>query len=641
MATTPDIGPTRARRSSFPFAQVGAILAAGVLLLSSAGVLPARADEEDPIRRMDVTAAADADGGAMHVTADFEMEFRGGGDHGPYVTLPTRQAVQDNPDVWRVLDVSDVTATSPSGAPAQVEVEREDGAVAIRVGDEGRTVEGVQHYIVSYTLGGVVNPRATGGTGDEIYWNAIGTGWEVPMEDVSVTVEGPVPVTGTRCYAGSAASDDACTGATTDGTRAVFTQDSLAAGQGLTVVAQWPAGTFTGAEPVYAKRLRPANTFALTPATGLSSLGVVAVGAALVFWLFRRFGRDVAYQGLTPGLTPAAGAEGEVGRRRRTPVAVRFTPPEDATASEIGTLVDGTANSRDVVAGIVDLATRGYLRVEEVASEASDDPGWKRALSGTSKFTDWRLHRLDADRSRLPAPLARLDEKLFAEESDPLLRKDLGDRIAQVVQATQSALYREMVERGWYRRRPDVDKALWILGGLAVMIIGAGLAVLLAWWAAWGLVGLGVVLVGLALGVAGIFVSTRTPQGSAVLAQAEGFKEYLMTAEADQIRVEEDHDIFSRYLPWAMVFGVESRWVGLFREMVAAGRPVAEPSWYASAAGMSVFSGDNAFFGGDTSFVDASSSAGVWSASAGAGGMSGMSGGSVGGGVGGGGGGSW
>ncbi len=42
-------------------------------------------------------------------------------------------------------------------------------------------------------------------------------------------------------------------------------------------------------------------------------------------------------------------------------MAVRFTPP-DAAASEIGTSVDGTAGTNDVVAGIVDLAVRGWYR---------------------------------------------------------------------------------------------------------------------------------------------------------------------------------------------------------------------------------------------------------------------------------------
>ena len=73
----------------------------------------------------------------------------------------------------------------------------------------------------------------------------------------------------------------------------------------------------------------------------------------------------------------------------------------------------------------------------------------------------------------------------------------------------------------------------------------------------------------------------RTAKGTALLAQAKGFRMYLETAEADQIRFEEGEDIFSRYLPFAIVFGVAERWAKVF---AAARRAAAwtsgAPTWY-------------------------------------------------------------
>jgi len=59
----------------------------------------------------------------------------------------------------------------------------------------------------------------------------------------------------------------------------------------------------------------------------------------------------------------------------------------------------------------------------------------------------------------------------------------------------------------------------------------------------------------------------RTGAGTATRIQALGFKQYLATAEAEQIRFEEAENIFSRYLPYAMVFGVADHWVKIFREL--------------------------------------------------------------------------
>ena len=57
-----------------------------------------------------------------------------------------------------------------------------------------------------------------------------------------------------------------------------------------------------------------------------------------------------------------------------------------------------------------------------------------------------------------------------------------------------------------------------------------------------------------------------------MLAQSLGFRRYLATAEANQLRFEEGEDIFSRYLPYAIVFGLADRWARVFSELAAQGR---------------------------------------------------------------------
>ena len=64
----------------------------------------------------------------------------------------------------------------------------------------------------------------------------------------------------------------------------------------------------------------------------------------------------------------------------------------------------------------------------------------------------------------------------------------------------------------------------------------------------------------------------RTADGRAVCDQVEGFKTYLATAEADQLRFEEGEDIFSKYLPWAIIFELADRWAKICGDLVAMGR---------------------------------------------------------------------
>jgi uncharacterized membrane protein YgcG len=131
----------------------------------------------------------------------------------------------------------------------------------------------------------------------------------------------------------------------------------------------------------------------------------------------------------------------------------------------------------------------------------------------------------------------------------------------------------------------------------------------------------------------------RTAVGRALTDQTVGFRTYLATAEADQLRFEEGEDIFSRYLPWAIVFDLADRWQRVCAELVAAGRIPPDPVWYTGPAYFT--SGFAAGSISDTvarTFDPPPAPAG---SGGGGGSSSGFGGGFSGGGGGGGGGGSW
>lgn len=88
-----------------------------------------------------------------------------------------------------------------------------------------------------------------------------------------------------------------------------------------------------------------------------------------------------------------------------------------------------------------------------------------------------------------------------------------------------------------------------------------------------------------AVAIAGLSLTrrSRTPDGMAVLAQAEGFRRYLSTAEAATVRFEEGRDVASRYLPYAIVFGVAERRLKIFDELRASGRNPQTAEWAGGA----------------------------------------------------------
>jgi hypothetical protein len=181
-----------------------------------------------------------------------------------------------------------------------------------------------------------------------------------------------------------------------------------------------------------------------------------------------------------------------------------------------------------------------------------------------------------------PAPVEELHDTRWSCQGD--LRGPAGGAASPGFPlrpaARQGLLYDDVTRSGWFLENLPV-RARWQTA-VPLTAAGAGLTFLLAHTlrTRFGLVGVAVVVCGLLLLVLSPRMPARTPKGTALLAQAKGFRTYLETAEANQIKFEEGEDIFSRYLPFAIVFGVAERWAKVFADLAASGAPVVAPTWY-------------------------------------------------------------
>ena len=625
-----------------------AFLAALGLTLGFSSVAQAAGDEHIVSFTADYTLASD---GSVGVIETLVWQFGPGEHHGIKRNITVRQGDSRAPDKYRVYEMSDVSASSPTGANAEVYVSELGADDVIRVGSPTEPFEGAQQqtYVVKYRLAHVANgfpDRA------ELYWNVTGGRIDLPVDSVKVTVHGPAAVTDALCFQGADRSDAPC--AASAGPTSTYSATGLGPREQMTIVASFPASAITDTAP----DLRNGETgfsgdssgSQISPpaAKSLSLLGyggglaIPAVAAALMGTLVWKRGRDEQYAGLTPGLTPVEGASGPVTRGQNGPVAVQFAPPKGIRPGLVGTIIDEEANTIDVSATVVDLAVRGYLKIEEVES------------GGVFKRTDWELTTLvpPAQAEALLPYEETLLAGIFAD-SNPVLLSSLKNKFHTTLTTVQSQMYSEVTSRGWFRRSPEQARRGWT--ALGTVLMGAGLVS--GWFLGFqsantdrvgglsfvvpsGIVLAGGLLVaGLIIRVLGNRMAAKTAGGSAVLAQSLGFKQYLVTAEARQIRFEEAQDIFSRYLPYAIVFGVADRWAGTFSEVAeaatAAGQSIGMPAWY-------IFAGSGGFggFSGIASGMDSFSTtaSGTFTSTPGSSGSSGFGGGGFSGGGGGGGG---
>jgi uncharacterized membrane protein YgcG len=578
---------------------------------------------EERIVSYDVRLTVAADG-ALHVSEAIVYDFGPNERHGVIRVIPEQTRVGDSDRLYPIDDVS-VRSTD---APAQTQLSRSDGRVSIRIGDPNRTITGRHTYTIDYDVSGALTHFNQPFDHVELNWNATGDQWEVPIERARVVVTGPVDVLSETCYAGSAGSRLPCQIHRARAERATFGQTDLATGQGLTVVVAFPSGSVTATGPILRERRTIQRAFAITPTsltlTGLVLL-VIVVGLGRVYW---SRGRDRRYVGQIPGLEPAAGQEAVdepaplIGG---APAVLEYTPPNGIRPGQVGTLLDERADTLDVTATIVDLAVRKHLRIDELPREHF----WNH--------TDWQLTRLDEPVGDELAPYeSRLMKGLFRSGTVVTL-SGLRNTFYKDLESVQNKLYADAVAAKWFRRSPDAVRAQWQLIGVGVIAVGIGLTYLLYRYTHLALVGLPVVVGGVVILAMRGTMPARTAKGWAMLSRVRGFRRYLATAEAEQLRFEERADVFARYLPYAVVFGLTDRWAKVFAALADADPQLSSSlNWYGGPPGWNV-----GHLAGSMSGFTTSASGTFASQPSSSSGGSGFSGGSSGGGGGGGGGGSW
>ena len=631
-------------------AALGLILGFAVAQVHAAASAQAAGGERVLSFAADYNLAPD---GSMGVTETLVWAFGPGEHHGIKRNITVRQGVSSPPGKYRLYAMSDVVVSSPTGANSEVYVSELGADEVIRIGSPTQPFQGEQQqtYVLKYRLAHVAN-----GFPDhaELFWNVTGGRFEIPVDSVKVSVHGPAAVTNALCFKGADRSAAPCEASV--GQVATYSATGLGPREQVTIVASFPVSALTNTAPDLRdgdtgfSGADPGSSTSPSVAKALSLFGYGGgllfpmLAAALMGTLFWKRGRDEQYAGLTPGLTPVEGAPGPVTYGQKGPVAVQFAPPKGIHPGLVGTIIDEEANTIDVSATVVDLAVRGFLTIEEVES------------GGLFKRADWQLTKLVAPSQA--EPLLPYEETLLAgifASSNPVLLSDLKNKFHTTLTTAQSQMYQEVTRMGWFRRSPEKVRRGWTTLGMVVM--GAGLAS--GWFlglqsaqsdqvggVSFGIpsgivLALGLLVAGGIIYLLGNRMAAKTAVGSAVLAQSLGFKQYLVTAEARQIRFEEAQDIFSRYLPYAIVFGVADRWAGTFSAVAeaatAAGQSIGMPGWY-------IFAGSGGFgnFGGIASGMDSFSTmaSGTFTSTPGSSGGSGLGGGGFSGGGGGGGGGS-
>ena len=393
----------------------------------------------------------------------------------------------------------------------------------------------------------VLRYRATNGLRffdehDELYWNITGDEWEIPIESASATITLPGGAQGVRAIAFNGAYGSTAQDAEVDimGTQVgVVMPYQLDFRQGVTAVVGWNKGLVR--EPT---RSEKAAGFVLVN-WPLAIPIPVFIG---MFMLWRRKGKDP----------------------ESLPVVVQYEPPDGLTPGEAGTLIDNSADMRDITATLIDLAVRGYIRIEERKESK---------FFGLMSHEEFVFHReAGGDRHALESYEQRVLDGLFEGRGSEVELSELKNEFYSHLPGIQSGIFARLIDKGFYRARPSKVRGLWAVGGIAFAVVlfiaGALFAARFQLTPVPFMVAAilsAIIVVGF-----GMAMPARTVLGARTRERVKGFEEFLRRVESERYReVELTPQMFESYLPYAMAFGVASEWARAFQDIFRE-----PPNWY-------------------------------------------------------------
>ena len=490
------------------------VLAAFVLIGVSLGAFP----EEITSFLVDIEVREE---GYLRVTEDITVLFDVA-RHGIIRDIPISYRLPTGERYTLRVTVEKVLA---DGVSVPYRRYREGDALALKIGDPERTVKGLVRYTIGYKVARAIRVY---GEEAEVYWNAIGTEWTMPIRSAQVRITVPAGATdvrgvGYRGYYGSQGTFEL----RQDGRTLLGQGANLRPGEGITVAVRLPKSAVR--LPGFAQNLLwflQDNLYAGIPL-------VVFVGMFLLWW---RRGRD-----------PKVGT-----------VAPEYKPPEKVGPAEAGVLLDDLVDPRDFAAAIVSLAVKGHLKIREI---------WDDGRGREPEDFD-----LVAQSSN--QPLTKYEEAvlgaLLGGKQQRTLR-DLKYKLYDKIPGLAARLYMDLTEAGYYVANPERVRNAY--GGGAVVLLFLAVAV--------GMF-LSSLYLGLALGVSAVivfgfsrFMPAKTGRGIEALRQVLGLQEYIRRAEVDRIEFAAKEKHFEELLPYAMALGLTELWTGKFEGLIRE-----PPGWY-------------------------------------------------------------
>jgi uncharacterized membrane protein len=468
--------------------------------------------------------------------------------HGIHRTIPIEYPGPDGTNYQLFIDIKSITDengaklkydSSSSGAARDLKIYIPNAVDATRTVDIAYRVRNATRFFDQY---------------DEFYWNVTGNDWPVPIDRAAAAVHLPASASGSlraQAFTGVYGSTERDATAKVEGSNAEFATNSpLPMRGGMTIDVYIPKGILK--EPGGLTKL-----FWFIGSNPVVFLPLVTLAVMFILWWYA--GRDP-----DPGMS----------------VAPMYEPPTGISPAEAGTLLDDRIHPRDITSTIVDLAVRGFIKIEE-----TDDEG----LLFHHKDYIFHLLQKRQDWNGLAPHERVMMENIFTDDVPDTRLSSLKNRFYTAVPVVRTDIMSALKQKGIYTLDPESANA-YSFGAAFCIVIPFAIIQYFGWadfFSSVPMLILSILISALIWWLFARVMTAKTVKGARTHIAVLGFQEFMNRVDADRLKAMPP-STFEKFLPYAMALGVEHHWAQAFAGIIKD-----PPGWYAAPAGYGYGTGFN------------------------------------------------
>ncbi|MFP4514975.1 MAG: DUF2207 domain-containing protein [Parcubacteria group bacterium] len=451
-----------------------------------------------------------------------------------------------------------ISITDFEGNSYKYQTSKQGSAITWKIGDPNITVQGENDYRIIYRVDNIIREQTDF---DELYWNILGTFWDLEIDNFTAQIKFPEPLTKndieTYYYSGKQESKDnklASARWLDENTLEISSTETINKNEGITVSASFDKGYINHqeiskpqdnskgfiSEHILNNDKTNNNTslFSLLAPFYLFIIPIIVLIISFIF--YKKHKKKNPYY--------------------KKPTVTHFTPPSNISPILMGLMISKlTLKPKYITATIVKLATLKLLKIEETETKILF---FKQNKLNFLKLRDIKdIDKLDNTEKYIFNTMFSSSDNVSSTKLQTIFRSRLSKIKKEGVN--------ELKDKGYIlEKSPKIKIIFLILFILSIFTFNVISAIIFF-----------------------VFYSTisnKTESGQELMWKLKGFETYMTVAETDRHKFYEQENIFTKLLPYSIIFGSIKLWVNKMKDIYGEEYIKNSLYWYSGASVLSL-----------------------------------------------------